>query len=420
LNQLAEKIASEIAKAGAIPFARFMDLALYCPEYGYYEKEEDTIGRRGDFYTSVSVGGLFGELLAFQFAQWLEAPPPPQNQAAVSISRDDRPRIVEAGAHDGRLAGDILGWLRQHRPALFESLEYYIVEPSPRRQQRQRANLSAFEKHVRWVADLSALAPASQATVPNSPHESRITNHALAAPTRRAVAARRRKRSEGGSRSIIFANELLDAFPVHRLGWDAARRQWFEWGVCIQDDRFAWTRMPDDGSLPSLLGSFDLPAELLAALPDGFVLEVCPQAEAWWRQAARLLGRGKLLTLDYGTDVAQAPERTAGTLRAYYRHHLVEDVLDRPGEQDLTAHVNFRTLLEAGEAEGLITETFASQEQFLTRIAAQLWTADAAAQWPPNYKRQFQTLTHPQLLGQSFRVLVQSRAVIAAVPSATQ
>jgi SAM-dependent MidA family methyltransferase len=163
-----------------------------------------------------------------------------------------------------------------------------------------------------------------------------------------------------------------------------------------------------------------LPPDLLAVLPDGFVLEVCPQAEAWWRQAARLLGHGKLLTLDYGTVESLTPERTAGTLRAYYRHHLADDVLDRPGEQDLTAHVNFRTLLEAGQAEGLRTEAFANQEQFLTRIATQLWTAEAAAQWPPDYKRQFQTLTHPQLLGQSFRVLVQSRDMNAAAPSATQ
>jgi SAM-dependent MidA family methyltransferase len=402
LNEVAEKIASEIARAGAIPFARFMELALYCPECGYYEKEEDTIGRRGDYYTSVSVGGLFGELLAFQFAQWLEAPPPPKNQADVSIYRDDdRPRIVEAGAHDGRLAGDILGWLRQHRPSLLERLEYCLVEPSLRRQQRQRANLSSYEPNVRWVPDLSALALAPQAPAPGSTHASRIPHQV--------------------PRSIIFANELLDAFPVHRLAWDAPRRQWFEWGVCVRDARFAWTRMPDHAAPPSLLRFFDLPTDLLAVLPDGFVLEVCPEAEAWWRQAARLLGPGKLLTLDYGTGEALAPEKSSGTLRAYYRHRLIDDVLDRPGDQDLTAHVNFRALINAGEAEGLRTESFISQEQFLTRIAAQLWAANAdAAQWPPHYKRQFQTLTHPQLLGGTFRALVQSRTSSEAASPACE
>ena len=404
MNEVAEKIAAEITREGAISFARFMDLALYCPEYGYYEKEEDTIGRRGDFYTSVSVGGLFGELLAFQFAQWLAEPAAPKNQAALSISGDDeRRQIVEAGAHDGRLAGDILGWLRQHRPLLYERLEYLIVEPSARRRDRQATSLSPYKHKVRWITELNALAVGQETSTPHPPgsplHVSRFTSHVPPC--------------------IIFANELLDAFPVHRLAWDAPRRQWFEWGVRLQGGRLAWTRMPDRPDSPPLPQSFDLPSDLLAVLPDGFVLEVCPAAETWWRQAARLLDRGKLLTLDYGADEALAPERCAGTLRAYYRHRRIDDVLDRPGEQDLTAHVNFPSLIDAGEAEGLRTESFTSQERFLTRIAAQLWATPAdTGEWPPQYKRQFHTLTHPQLLGRTFRVLVQSRATTAAAPSA--
>src|SRR5579863_434893 len=103
----ATAIREEIQQNGAISFARFMELALYCPETGYYEAKKDRVGRRGDFLTSVSVGSLFGELLAFQFAEWLGAGERGQG-AAVSI--------LEAGAHDGRLAGDILGWLEANRP----------------------------------------------------------------------------------------------------------------------------------------------------------------------------------------------------------------------------------------------------------------------------------------------------------------
>src|SRR5580658_4822101 len=95
-------IREEISKSGVISFARFMELALYCPETGYYETKKDIVGRRGDFITSVSAGSLFGELLAFQFAEWLEALP----------IADCRLPIAEAGAHDGRLAADILGWLK--------------------------------------------------------------------------------------------------------------------------------------------------------------------------------------------------------------------------------------------------------------------------------------------------------------------
>src|SRR5262245_46773071 len=105
-----------------------MDLALYCPDFGFYEKQKDCVGRRGDFYTSASVGSLFGELLAFQFAGWLE-----ELQTAGG-----RLQIMEAGAHDGRLAADILAWFKSRRPALFERIGYLIVEPSARRQEWQR------------------------------------------------------------------------------------------------------------------------------------------------------------------------------------------------------------------------------------------------------------------------------------------
>ena len=110
MNGVAEKITAEIESCGAIPFARFMELALYCPVYGYYEKEEDTIGRAGDYYTSVSVGPLFGELLAFQFAGWLETSAQPQASGSPSAVRcTERAEIVEAGAHRGALACDMFG-----------------------------------------------------------------------------------------------------------------------------------------------------------------------------------------------------------------------------------------------------------------------------------------------------------------------
>src|ERR1041385_2152049 len=101
---MADIISREITERGPISFARFMELALYCPDCGFYEKEGDNVGKRGDFFTSVSVGNLFGELLAFQFAQWLHG--------LRSVNRSVR--IVEAGAHNGQLAKDILSWLRAH------------------------------------------------------------------------------------------------------------------------------------------------------------------------------------------------------------------------------------------------------------------------------------------------------------------
>lgn len=392
------------------------------------------MGRRGDYYTSVSVGRTFGELLGFQFAEWLEELSPTEKQAHMSISGTKAPaQIVEAGAHDGRLAGDILRWLRERRPVLFDRLEYWIVEPSPRRRERQRNLLAEFENKIRWASDLAALETALSPSASEHPpsHASRLTPHdprltRLRSATARQARLPRPSAAKAGHASpihgIIFANELLDAMPVHRFGWGAARRKWFEWGVGFRNKEFVWQRMPEEADPPWQLNSLlpagqgtgplflEFPTELLALLPDGFILEMCPEAEAWWRQAARLLSRGKLLTLDYGTAETIRPERTAGTLRAYHRHHLTHEVLARPGEQDITAHVNFQVLIEAGAAEGLRAEAFLSQEQFLTRIAARAWGREVAAgQKPPHHGRQFQTLTHPDLLGGAFRVLVQAR-----------
>jgi SAM-dependent MidA family methyltransferase len=368
---LARLIREEIAEKGPIPFARFMELALYCPEYGFYEKEGDNPGRGGDFYTSVSVGSVFGELLAFQFSMWFEA---------VGIP-DPRPRalqLIESGAHDGRLALDILDWLRRQRPEVLAATEYLIMEPSPRRRERQRSTLAEFAGQVRWLADWD------EYTAPNARHAPSCT--------------------------IIFSNELLDAMPVHRFGWNARKRDWFEWGVNADREQFTWT--PLDMLDPSSRLHLPSSPRLLDALPDGYTIEASPAAESWWRHAAGSLRRGKLLTFDYGFDAADKlrPERTTGTLRAYRNHKFAVDVLADPGEQDITAHVDFPRIETVGIKAGLKTEAFESQGRFLTQIAIEAWKPENRfGDWDPKRTRQFQTLTHPQHLGQSFRVLLQSR-----------
>lgn len=371
MSPLAEIITLETRKHGVISFARFMELALCCPVYGYYEKEGDTVGRRGDFITSVSVGSLFGELLGFQFSAWME-----------ELRCGERGlQIVEAGAHDGHLANDILTWLRERRPGLFRQLEYWIVEPSARRRESQERALQGFGGAIHWATQLSGLADASGAD---------------------------------GVCGILFCNELLDAMPVHRLGWDAGAKAWFEWGVAARDGRFEWERAPASASdvpVPAL------PSSLADILPDGFTTEVCPAAQRWWRDAAARLRVGKLVTADYGLleEDFFMPERNEGTLRAYDRHRLIRDVLADPGGQDITAHVNFSAIQAAGESAGLQTEQFIPQSAFLTRIAERAWRRpETFGEWTAARTRQFQTLTHPEHLGRSFRVLVQSRGRPAA------
>lgn len=405
MDELAAKIESEIKNQGAISFARFMELALYCPVYGYYEKEADIIGRRGDYYTSVSVGKLFGQLLACQFSQWLDAEP----------AGGKRPlQLVEGGAHRGELARDILEWFQAIRPDLFENLEYRILEPSKLQRSLQEKTLSDLSLKVRWDESFAGLpAPRSHFR-------------------------------------IIFSNELLDAFPVHRLGWDARSRAWFEWGVALGESGFEWVRMPSGPALSSTPGhdhpvspsdtafrllrkqldylrssaaeenAFDS-ERLLEVLPDGFTIEISPAVEQWWHAAAGAAIPGKLVTIDYGHTFEQflRPENTHGTLRAYRRHQMVQDALASPGLQDITADVNFTLLELTGLSAGVCTEFFGSQTKFLTAIAGRIWESECAfAKWTTDCTRQFQTLTHPEHLGSRFQVLVQARRVAPAETAA--
>ncbi len=358
-------IREEILQSGAIPFARFMELALYCPETGYYETQKNTVGRAGDFVTSVSTGSLFGELLAFQFAEWL---------AEFPIA-DCRFQIIEAGAHDGKLAADILNWLEKYRPQLFARTEYFILEPSPTRQQWQKETLKSFAPKVSWFTDFENL-------------KLRAKNSKL--------------------HGVLFGNELLDAFPVRRLGWDAKGKSWFEWGVTLDGEKFVWTKISTT-DLPSAISQ--LPSSLLAVLSDNYTIEASPAAENWWREAAGILAHGKLVAIDYGFNGEEqfSPARVNGTLRAYHRHRVADDLLAQPGEQDLTAHVNFAAIQKVGEEAGLKTENYCRQPQFLTRIFQKAVKEKTFASLDAKQIRQFQTLTHPDHLGRAFRVLVQSR-----------
>ncbi len=362
LERIGRLIREEMdAAGGTIPFVRFMEAALYTPGDGYYEHDAARVGIRGDFYTSVSVGPLFGELLAFQFLEWAEA----ADETTV--------QWVEAGAHDGRLAADILGWIGDHRPAWRHRIRYVICEPSPVRRRWQEERLAPFAGCVEWTD-----------TLPET-------------------------------RGVIFSNELLDAFPLERFGWDGETRVWFRWGVGRSGPGFAWCRMP----MPEELCGFlpDLPTALLDVLPDGFTWECSPIAERWWSAAAQALRQGWLVSFDYGLTEMEffTPGRTQGTLRGYRSHRHVEDVLADPGAADLTANVNFTRLEWVGEAAGLTTTGLAEQRQFLTRVMSRTLTTEADfGEWTQPRVRQFQTLTHPQHLGRSFRVLVQGRGVATA------
>jgi SAM-dependent MidA family methyltransferase len=354
-------IRSRIAEqGGAVPFADFMQWALYEPEHGYYERFSEKIGRRGDFYTSVSVGPLFGQLLAFRFSDWIEE---------LQLDVAEPIQLVEAGAHDGTLAKDVLEWLDEHRPDIFARLHYVIVEPSAQRQVWQRKTLVDFLDKVTWSNDLPSII-----------------------------------------KGIIFSNELLDAFPVHRLCWGVDEHRWRELGVRCTEWGFEWCFLGNDSS--DRWEPPNLPEPLLDILPDRFVIETAPTRVEWWKKAANALVQGWLMTFDYGLETPEffQPHRFHGTLRGYRQHRSSDDLLGSPGETDITSHVDFTQIALAGESCGLDTVVQTWQSRWLVDVFGRLLNNPAKfGVLNPARVRQFQTLTHPEHMGRSFRVLVQRR-----------
>jgi SAM-dependent MidA family methyltransferase len=265
--------------------------------------------------------------------------------------------------------------LQKNRSEFFARTEYFILEPSPTRRRWQRETLKPFS-NVRWFSVFDDLK--------NQTQNAKLTG-------------------------VLFSNELLDAFPVRRFGWDAQNKKWFEWGVMQDGEKFVWTKI-SLADLPSAISH--QPSALLDVLPDNYTVETSPAAERWWREAAGILAQGKLLAIDYGfnADEQFSPARVNGTLRAYHRHRVVDDLLAQPGEQDLTAHVNFSAIQKVGEEVGLKTENYCTQPQFLTHILQRAVVKKAFVSLDARQVRQFQTLTHPDHLGRAFRVLVQARA----------
>jgi SAM-dependent MidA family methyltransferase len=360
VTELEDIIRGEIDAAGAISFARFMELALYHPRHGYYERNLKQTGREGDFYTSVSVGSLYGELLAVEFARRLAELWP----GHVSL--------IEAGAHDGQLASDILNYLREYQQEAFRRVDYVIIEPSITRAKRQVETLLAFQGKVRWARDWEEL---------------------------------------GEFRGICFSNELFDAMPVHVFRWDVQGKQWREWGITNMNGSFHWRALDKENpNARKLLAR--LPQNLLEVLPDQFTVEISPEAVSWWLRAAHALTEGSLFTLDYGLlqeDFFQ-PHRSRGTLRAYSKHRSAGNLLQAVGEQDITAHVNFSLLIAAGESAGLKTEEFVHQGMFVKTVLERI-EADAGRfpLWTPMRYRQLTSLLHPDHLGRAFKVLIQGR-----------
>lgn len=359
---LSAMLATRIRAHGPMTFAEFMRECLYHPFHGYYSRAG--AARFGDYYTSVDVHPVFGRLLARQFAEMWQ------------LLGSPRPFVVvESGAGVGRLAVHILDFSEKALPEFYTALEYVAVE-------RSNARRAEHLKHL--VTHAGAGRVSSAVEIPP------------------VISA-----------GCIFSNELLDALPVHRVAVrDGALREIF---VAFEDGRF--TEVLGEPSMPALESYFQ---EQGIALAEGQQAEVCFEAGDWIENAGRALERGFVLTIDYGHEarILCNEDHNRGTLLAYREHTVSENLLDSPGEQDLTAHVNFTALDLCGGRAGLARTGLVTQSQFLVALGrgnefADLYEPGQTETEKLRARLLLKNLIHPEGLGEKFQVLVQHKGIHA-------
>jgi SAM-dependent MidA family methyltransferase len=280
--------------------------------------------------------------------------------------------IVEQGAHHGDFTRDVLGALRERAPDFFSVLGYRIIEPFPILRERQTEALRDFSEKLTWVKSLADLEPFC---------------------------------------GVHFSNELLDAMPVHlisRVGTD-----WEERRVAESGDGFEFVTAPiTNAELRRHLETIPLHSN------GPYETEVNLAALRWIEGLAPKLTRGYVLAVDYGhsRENYYAPARSSGTLQSYARHRINPSPLTNIGEADITAHIDWTSLVERAETHDLSAAGFTDQHHFATGVVTQLMpeqfdpTADAKA------RRALQTLLHPEFLGTTFQFLALTKNVAPGVP----
>ncbi|MCD6707067.1 MAG: class I SAM-dependent methyltransferase [Thiobacillus sp.] len=344
------------AAGGWIPFSRYMEAALYAPGLGYYAAGAMKFGAAGDFVTAPELTPLFGRTLA---------------HAIAPVLAETGGEVLELGAGSGRLAADLLGEL-ERLDAL--PARYSILEVSADLRQRQQEilarDLPQLAGRVRWLDALPA-------------HFS----------------------------GVILGNEVLDALPAEMVHW--TENGPLSHGVIVEGEAFAWQDRPiADPVLRARADALDL--------APGYVSEINLTADALIASLAQCLDRGLILMIDYGFVAAEYyhPQRHMGTLRAHYRHHALDDPFYLPGLCDLTAHVDFSAVAQAGTAAGLELAGYISQAGFLlnsglTELLMQTSPDDAAAYLPQ--ANAVQRLVSPAEMGELFKVIGFGKGGIAPV-----
>jgi SAM-dependent MidA family methyltransferase len=358
-TEFERRLIERLKREGPMTFRDFMQTALYDPELGYYNTERLKIGAQGDYYTSSNVHPAFGAVLARAFAEWW---------GAGSV---EPLTIVEMGPGTGQLAYDVLSAMRYERPAIFDRLICVLVEASPAMRKRQRDKLTAFEDHIRWCE----LEQIERAPV----------------------------------HGIVFSNEFVDALPVHRARYmSGSLEEQYVAAIDAAHLGFVW-REPSTKRLSEYVERIGI------TLGQGQIVEINLDAIDWLARMTNTLAHGLLVTIDYGDTSQQlwTPDRRSGTLRSFYRHRLIDSPLERLGEQDITASVNFTALIEYGRDFGFELVSCERQTAFLTRLGLieRIANQHSPSDSLDDLKERLavKNLFVPGGVSDSFRVLIQRR-----------
>ena len=361
---LKRHIVDDIAAAGGwIGFDRFMDLALYAPAMGYYSGGARKFGAAGDFVTAPEISPVFARTLAAQ---------------AVQIMAASAMQIVEVGAGSGRLAADLLLELQQ-RGALPD--RYAILELSGELRERQRATIAErapqLVDRVLWLDALP-------------------------------------EHFDG----LVLANEVLDAMPVQLVVWghEDDEQAIFERGVAVHQGEFIWVDRPAGGRVLDRAQQLFDELSVDAPLAPGYLSEIGLAASDWTASWAKIIGRGALLLIDYGFPRHEYyhPQRSTGTLMCHYRHHAHGEPFFLPGLQDITAHVDFTAIVEAGFDAGLEFSGYTTQGTFLLNCGLTDVLARIPADDPARYLPQAQAaqkLISPAEMGELFKVIALGKGI---------
>jgi len=316
LEPLAERLRARISQQGPVTFRDWMAAALYDERDGYYcRADRIPQGRAGDYRTAPESSPLFAATFAWYFSKLF---------AELFLEMGSPPAwtIFEAGAGGGEFAHGILNTFRARYPEVFSATRYVIDEVSPAARRRAAARLSEFAEHVTFQRFDEINNPASV--------------------------------------GIVFSNELIDAFPVHRVIMRKGRLR--ELYVGSDENNFIWVERDPHQNVAEYCARIEL------RLAEGQIAEINLAAERFIARAAGLFTRGYLLTVDYGaerSELLDSPERFNGTLRAFHRHHLITNALARPGEQDLTTTVDWTQIKDAGRRAGLRAVRLERLDHFL-------------------------------------------------------